>query len=52
VRSEPVEYHHLPFGKRGRKEVLHVSLKGLGVCGTLAIVIEAPITPSRVIEAM
>jgi hypothetical protein len=51
VRSEPVEHHHLPFGERGSQEVLYVSLEGFGVVAP-SMVIEVPITPSRVIEAM
>jgi hypothetical protein len=34
VCPEPIEYHHLPFRKRGCKEVLNVGFEGLRVCGS------------------
>jgi hypothetical protein len=53
VRSEPVEHHHLPFSERGRKEVLYVSLeKAKASVDPSMLIEEAPITPSKLIEAI
>src|SRR5918994_3949938 len=35
VRSKPIEDHHLPLFKRRCKEVLHISLEGFGIGGSL-----------------
>ena len=49
---EPIEDHHLPFRKRGCKEVLNVGFEGIRVCGSFYALIDSPMAPWRVIEAI
>jgi hypothetical protein len=53
VRPEEfVEHHHLPLAKGRRQEVLHITLEGQRASVAPSTLIDSPIAPSRVIEAI
>jgi hypothetical protein len=52
VCPESIEHHHLPFIKRGGKEVFNVKASKAKASVAPSTVIDSPIPSSRVIAAM